>query len=103
MPVMSDHALKRAQQRGIPLAVVRLLLAYGQRKRVTGGFCLHFGQRSRRRLRKELGGDYARIEKHLSAYAIVDGRGQTVVTVGHRYNRIHEYADNAKRRSSPLA
>ena len=102
MPVMSDHALKRAQQRGIPLGVVRLLLAYGQRKRVAGGFCFHFGQRSRRRLQKALGRDYARIEKHLSVYAIVDGGGRTVVTVGHRYARIHEYADNAKRRTCLL-
>ena len=102
MAVLSDHAKRRAQQRGIPLAVVRLLLAYGQKKRVAGGMCLYFGPKSRRRLARKLGRAYAKLEKHLSVYAILDGKRDTVITVGHRYARIHEYADNAKRGVCPM-
>jgi hypothetical protein len=77
MHMLTEHAVARMQQRGIPAAVVNDLLAYGRSEHDhRGGTILYFDRKAR---------TYAK--RSSSAYLVLGSDG-TVVTVGHRYRRI---------------
>ena len=82
---LTSHARARMQQRGIPPAVLQLLLDYGREAHDHRG-CLivRFDKRSRQRVLRELGPErFRRVERHLDAYAVI-AADDAVMTVGHR-------------------
>ena len=83
------HARERMQQRGIPRQAVDYVLAYGQVSHDHhGSRVVWLDKRARARLRRDAGRERVRaLDKHLNAYAVLDGDG-VVVTVGHRHRRI---------------
>lgn len=87
---LTDHAARRLQQRGIPPAVLPMLLQYGEHEYdKRGAKLIYLSHRSRQRLRNTLhASDYRRLERAMDIYAVVD-TGGTVVTVGHRTQRIN--------------
>ncbi len=87
---MTDHAAIRQRQRGIPDALLALLLRFGTRQRGNfGTIRAFFDKRSRARLRRELGAKgYARWEAQMNSYAVLS-EDAVVITVGHRLMRFH--------------
>lgn len=84
----TKHAEIRAQQRGIPPAVIELLLSYGtshhDRHR---GMVLYFDSRSRKRLQRAVDERaLAHYSGQLDCYAVLSTDG-SVITVGHRTRR----------------
>ncbi len=86
--VLTGHASKRAQQRGLPPLIQDWLFRYGETQHQNGGSeILYFSKRSKERLRRDVGMQPLRkLEQYLDAYMIV-ARGQ-VLTIGHLYKRI---------------
>jgi hypothetical protein len=85
---LTTHARTRMQQRGIPLAALDVLLDFGREAHDHRGCrILHFDKRTRRRVARELGPEFAWLERHLNAYAVV-GPDDAIVTVGHRQRRL---------------
>ena len=89
---MTQHAQSRCKQRGIPPTVVEHLLDFGHEIHDHhGSFIVYFDRRARARLRSAFGTDqFKRMESHLNTYAVISDDG-AVVTVGHRYRRIHHW------------
>jgi hypothetical protein len=87
---LTHHAARRLQQRGIPEDVLPLLMRFGAYEYdKNGARLIYMTQKSRRRLRKTLGDEtYGRLEPTLDVYAVA-GTGGTVLTVGHRTQRIN--------------
>jgi len=87
---LTEHARVRMQQRGIPTNVLEHLHRFGRTIHDhRGAQILTFDHGSRKRMQRELGQDrYRRLEKHIHAYAVIDTDG-TVITVGHRFRRVH--------------
>lgn len=87
---LTEHAQARLQQRGIPGTVLESLLDFGREAHDHHGSAIvYFDHRARERLRRAFGRDtYKRLEPHLDAYAVVAADG-SVVTVGHRTQRIN--------------
>lgn len=87
---LTHHAAKRLQQRGIPESVLPLLFEYGEEEYDHHGtMMLYFNKRSRQRLSKVVPNDeLKRLENALNAYVVLDKDG-SVVTVGHRTQRIN--------------
>lgn len=89
----SGHAERRAQQRAIPAAVVDLLLDHGDRLAARGGAeIVRLSGRMREELAVELApAIWRRHARTLqTAYAVVGADG-TVITVGHRFNRVERH------------
>lgn len=85
---VSEHAGIRLQQRGIPPLVVDLLLTYGAEARAIRCTRYFFDKPARRRVAKAVGKQVMRrIEDMLDAMIVVGDDG-TVVTAGHRTERI---------------
>jgi len=81
------HASIRQQQRGIPSLLVDLLLDFGSSAPAgEGASMLFFDKRAKRRLDSYAGPLAKFLKDHLDVYAIVSD--QTVVTTGHRYERV---------------
>jgi hypothetical protein len=89
-PMVSPHALARAQQRCIPPFVLRWLDDYGEEQYDGhGGVKHYFSHRSIARMSRVLGKDVIqRHSKLLKAYAVLDARTGDTVTCGWRYKRI---------------
>lgn len=87
---ITQHAVKRMQQRGIPERVLPLLFEYGEEEYDHHGtMMLYFNKRARQRLVKALPHDELKcLQNALNAYVILDNDG-AVVTVGHRTQRIN--------------
>lgn len=87
---MTIHSHTRAQQRGLPPLVLHWLNDYGTEVHDgRGGVIRHFDRRSRRSLERDIGREpVRRMHEYLDAYAVYASDG-TVITVGHRYQRIH--------------
>jgi hypothetical protein len=85
---ISKHAERRLQQRAIPGIVLEWLLNYGAHIQQNGSEVIIFDKQSRRGLQRYLGRIYGRIEGFLDAYAVMSPDG-TVITVGHRHERIN--------------
>jgi hypothetical protein len=88
--MITHHGQIRQQQRGLPRLVLDWLAAYGRevhdhRRRAV---IRHFTPDARRRLERDIGREpVRRMHEYLDAYAVYDTDG-TVITVGHRYERI---------------
>jgi hypothetical protein len=83
---ISQHANKRAQQRGIDKAALPLLLAYGRREfDGKGGIRYLMTSDSLATLRRAVGRT-KQVEALAGLYAVVSATDQTVITMGHRYN-----------------
>ena len=81
------HAQIRSQQRGIPLQVSEMLLAYGEEHFDGHGAVIrYFSRRCRQYLRGDLGAEAVkRLSTHLRAYLVQDARDGVVITVGLRH------------------
>lgn len=83
---VSQHANKRAQQRGIDKAALPLLLAYGRREfDGKGGIRYLMTSDSLNTLSRAVGRT-KQVEALAGLYAVVSATDQTVITMGHRYN-----------------
>lgn len=83
---MSQHANKRAQQRGIDKAALPLLLAYGRREYDgKGGIRYLMTSDSLNTLSRAVGRT-KQVEALAGLYAVVSAKDQTVITMGHRHN-----------------
>ena len=82
----SQHADKRAQQRGIDKVALPLLFAYGKREfDGKGGIRYLMTATSLATLRRAVG-HTKQVEALAGVYAVVSAENQTVITVGHRDN-----------------
>lgn len=85
---MSEHAKKRGQQRAIPPLVIDLLFRFGSSESAGDGTSkLFFDKASRRQLYAYAGALARMLDKHMDLYAVV-AADSTVITVGHRLERI---------------
>lgn len=85
----TQHAVTRAQQRGIPPLVDELLDRYGQEQHDgRGAVVLYLDKRSIRLMERDFGRrPVARLAEWLDAYKVCSTDGQTI-TIGHRTRRI---------------
>ncbi len=86
----SNHAKRRAQQRGIPDQIIELMLAYGDRESAGKGstICCIRSRLSRSELIREAAFEGLKgIDRYLGAYLVI-AQDNTIVTVGHRFNRV---------------
>lgn len=84
----SRHARQRAAQRAIPEIVLSLLDHFGRRRRIAGGQIRYFDARTREALRHAMKEALNRWDALGNAYAVLDAQAKTVVTVGHRTQRL---------------
>lgn len=91
VPVLSEHARMRMQQRGLPSEALALICSYGRRRYDHQGCAKVFlDRRGRTALRRHEGEQvYRRYEKAWDAY-LVERVGGAVLTAGHRTRRFHE-------------
>ena len=87
--MISMHARTRMQQRGLPPLVLHWLDAYGNESHDGRGAVIrHFTRQSRRRLERDIGREpVRRMHEFLNAYAVYGSDG-TLITAGHRYDRV---------------
>jgi hypothetical protein len=87
--LFTPHARTRMQQRGIPAAAVELLISYGNSAPAGDGCELvFFDKAARARLFRDDPAAAREAERLCRTYAVLGNDG-AVVTVGHRYRRIH--------------
>ena len=86
----SNHSLRRMQQRGIGLKALELLLEHGEVKHDGhGGKVVYLNKQKRDFLRADIGKKiYTKIEKQLSAYAVISEDEEVLITVGHRLKKV---------------
>jgi hypothetical protein len=86
-PNATDHAQKRAQQRGVPPLVMHWLLDYGEEIfDGHGGVVRYFSQRSVRQMERELGeAPLKRMFEYLRCYLVQGSQDGHVITVGKRH------------------
>jgi len=84
------HAIRRAQQRGIPPLVEQWLDDYGdQQFDGRGGVIRYFSRRSRRALERQNGrAVVARLAEYLDCYKVEATDDASTITVGHRTGRM---------------
>lgn len=85
-PNATDHAQKRAQQRGVPPLVMHWLLDYGEEAfDGHGGVVRYFSPRSIRQMEREFGPTpLKRLSEYLRCYLVQDSKRGQVITVGKR-------------------
>jgi len=88
---MTNHAIARSQQRGIPPLVVDLLLQFGSEEPAGDGATKVFLDKQGKRRVRAYAGPLARsIEPILDTY-IVLGPQSEVITVGHRTEHLRRH------------
>ena len=86
--ILSQHAQRRCQQRGIKLEILSVVYGYGKCERTRDGFSYTMDQRARLRAKRQLGEiAYRRIADKLDLYMVVASDGKTVITAAHRLKR----------------
>ena len=87
----SSHALKRSQQRGIPLTVADYLVAYGaEQYDGHGGVIRYFDHKSLKMIKKELSQSEIRMmSDYLKCFLVEGSKDGVVITVGKRIKRVH--------------
>ena len=84
--VMSRHAQKRAQQRGLGEDHVPIITAYGEPEHDgRGGIRYLMTDKAMARLVRALGRNQC-IDGLAGAYVVVSADAGTVITIGHRYS-----------------
>ena len=87
---LTAHAERRLQQRAIPEVVLEWLLHFGTPVQQDGSEVYCLDKASRRRLQRHLGRRlYRRVEDLLDVYVVVSRDG-TVITAGHRLERMND-------------
>lgn len=89
MTMLTKHAQRRVDQRGISSILLNLLMYFGESHGVKGGAeTINFGTRKeRQRFAKALRKIADKIERDSSVYTIVNG--EAVITCGYQYKRRH--------------
>ncbi len=88
---LTQHALRRRQQRGIDPLAIDLLLAYGAERRSRGASLYFLTGATRRRLDAEIGkGAANRILQKMNLLVVENDDGD-VVTVAHRTRRTRNH------------
>lgn len=88
----SKHASLRSQQRAIPPLLIDLLVQFGASESAGDGTeKLFFDKAARRRIHAYAGPLAALLEEHLDVYAVVSSSRASVITVGHRCERIRRH------------
>jgi hypothetical protein len=85
---LSNHAVKRMQQRAIPPIIVDLLQRYGETRYQRGSTVLYFNRKGHHKAAEELREALARIDKHRDAYLVEANDSNSILTVGYRSERI---------------
>lgn len=85
---LTDHAVARMQQRGIPPLVVDLLQTFGRTRYQNGSTVLYFDNKARQRAQLALKDALQNFDKLGNAYLIEANDSGAVITVGHRHERI---------------
>lgn len=89
--IMTTHASVRSQQRGVPPMLVDLLLRFGSEEAAPGGARkVFFDKPARRRLQAYAGPMSRLLDEHLGVYAVIVRDG-TVITIGHRTERVRRH------------
>ena len=85
---MTNHAVERSQQRGIPPLIIHWLCQYGSRRRSSNGTILcYFDKKSVRLLASDVGHVVVqRLSGLMNSYLVITGN--QIISVGHRYKRI---------------
>lgn len=84
---LSEHAARRARERGIPPLIVDWLGRYGAEVRKHGASKFYFDKAARRRLARDVGDRVVdQLGPLLDSYIVVGD--DTVITVAHRLHRI---------------
>ncbi len=87
MFILTKHAQKRCQQRGIPLLALRWLEDYGKCQRHNGADVYYFTKSCRKELKRDIGNlAFKKNECFLDCYMVADG--EIVLTVGKRLTRL---------------
>lgn len=88
---MTNHAVIRKQQRGIPESVLDCLMQFGKTSHDNrGGEVLYFDKRARKRCMAAMGKEmYRRLDGYSDVYAVRSLDGGALLTVGHRCRRMH--------------
>jgi hypothetical protein len=84
---VTEHAQRRAQQRGVPPLVMHWLLDYGEEAfDGRGGVVRYFSPRSIRQLQLEIGhAPLRRLNEYLRCYLVQGSQDGNVITVGKRH------------------
>lgn len=85
---MSTHARTRMQQRAIHPLMIDLLYRYGREQHQNGSTMLFFDKRARERALQALEDVKQRFDKLSDAYLVEADSDGTVITLGHRLQRI---------------
>lgn len=89
--MLTRHAQIRSQQRAIPGLVLDLLLQFGASENTGDGVSrMFFDKAARRRVHAYAGSLAPMLDEHLDLYAVV-APDSTVITVGHRFERIRRH------------
>lgn len=82
---LTKHAQERIQQRGIDKQVVDYLIEVGSKHHASGGALRYtFDHKACRRLKNMISEkEYARVEKKLKMFAIVNAEGSGIITLGY--------------------
>jgi hypothetical protein len=82
------HAEVRCQQRGIPAAVVNVLLMYGEQRYHRGASICFMNQVSRERAKNKMGHEqFAKIADRLNSYVVLAENGD-IITAAPRLRRL---------------
>ena len=88
--MLSRHARKRMQQRGVPYAVVDILLDFGRAEHDGHGGEIIYLDSNDRRVARPLFREFGIGDHCLNAYLVVGSNGN-VLTIGHRYVAIKHH------------
>lgn len=88
---MTNHAVIRSQQRGIPPLIREWLIDFGEEIYDHRGAILYFFNRdSRRKLERNFGREsIRRFHEWLDAYVVVSATDGVLITVGKHYKKIY--------------
>ena len=83
----TEHAIHRAQQRGIPPLIRNWLLEYGEEVfDGRGGIIRYFTRQSLRKMEREIGtAPLKRLSEYLRCYLVESNEDGSVITIGKRY------------------
>lgn len=86
-PILSQHAQKRSQQRGVPPLLVDLLIRFGKESSAGKGASRYeLDKQAKKRIQSYAGPSLGGLQDRLNIFVVVSGGGE-VITVGHRYKR----------------
>lgn len=89
--MLTHHAQTRSRQRAIPALLIDLLLQFGATEKAGGGTCkVFFDKAARRKVQTYAGPLAGMLEEHLDVYAVVSA-DNSIVTVGHRIERMKRH------------